>query len=268
MQLKQRDRPRKRGLKAIKVIAVVLTAVLSLGSLGIIHSALSDSEPKKQQSVVNTVDRTDTDGLIVMPENRTVIYQDATPLQNRFRVSSGSYTLVDNHMVIGSDVEIASAEILLGTHPFCQPGFVIADYTHIKIEFDVFNYLQTSAKCGFFYLLSRDVSGKSDLSDASKIYVSTGGPSSSQFKLTTRSGKQFVGEEFKIEYLIEVDKQNPQDSDIQVFINGEMVEEMNSINSIGQSWPVRTLCEVRFVPHDMARDSSIGFSNLLVTGCK
>lgn len=265
MQPKQRDRPRKRGLNAIKVIAIALTLILSISSISVIAQTFTDKSSNKESNIINKEDYPSRNELIVMPEARTVIYQDTTPLSGRFRNPSQPCELIDNHFIVPYGQKYGQTEMFLTKSGYGH-SFDMRDYTHIKVEFEIFNNLQTPAVDCFFYLLAGHVGSSNSVGKPTRIDV-VPIEGTSQFKLTTRSGKQFVGEHFKIEYLIEVDKLNPWDSRCQTFIDGQLLESSN-VFSTSASY---TLSEVCFrQPYAKYKDtsSSLGVGNLVVTGCK
>ena len=84
--------------------------------------------------------------------------------------------------------------------------------------------------------------------------------------LRTATGKTFEGETFHIEYVIKVDKQNLGYSDIDIYVNGELVGSLSYISGA-------YLTKLSHVVFTMDRghedvSSSLGAGNLLITGCK
>ena len=266
MQLKQRDRPGKRGWRVIKVISILLAGILTLLSIPAISNVFEYNSTEKVSNIVSTDNNPKREGFIVMPENRTVLYLDPSPINGRMYTADGSsggdYSKTDDHLVFHN--LYSRCGFLLGMFERNEPGHELKDYTHMKIEFDLFNYLQGESLYGELYLVGRDAYSSGDRVNGTRIMIDKI-EDSSQIKLTTRTGKEFIGENFKVEYLIEVNKNVPWDSRIQVFLNGEMVESLSTL--VNTFVLIRTITEIRFYLTGGNYDS-LGISNLVVTACK
>ena len=269
MQLKQRDRPGKRGWRVIKVISVVLAGILTLSSISAISNVFADKSTVKGSNILSADDNPDRIGPIVMPENMSVIYRDTTPFSGRFRDPDCSYSLTDNHFIIEAGKKYARTHIYF-TNENPRPvvhGFDIVDYDYIKIEFDLFNYLTTPVVPGYFEIYGFTSNDTAQKIDATRMEISSP-EGSSNLLLKTRNGKTFEGETFHIEYLIKVNESTPKYSDMDIYINGELV---NSVNELSSSNYLTKLANIRFtfrygIFHGASY--SLGAGNLLITGCK
>ena len=267
MQLKQRDRPGKRGWRVIKVISIVLACILTLSSLSAISNVFADKSTVKGSNIVSADDNPDRTGPIVMPENMSIIYQDKTPFSGRFRGPDVSYELTDGHFTVeaGKYYDRTTIYFTNDVPVGLVHGVDIVDYDYIKIEFDLFNYsVNPAVNCYFQIVCFPPDGGAVKLSD-SLIYISSL-EDSSKMMLETKNGKTFEGETFHIEYLFRVDKQNPQYSDMDIYVNGELV---NSASYISSKYLTK-LGNIRFNMYSGFEgvSSSLGAGNLLITGCK
>ena len=267
MQLKQRDRPGKRGWRVIKVISIVLAGILTLSSISAISNVFADKSTVKGSNIVSTDNNPDRIGPIVMPENMSVIYRDTTPFSGRFRDPNYSYSLTDNHFTIEAEKYYSRTHIYF-TDESPRPvvhGFDILDYDYIKIEFDLFNYLATPAVDCEFALRGFTSADSGIYINGSHMYISSL-EDSSKMMLETKNGKTFEGETFHIEYLIKVNESTPKYSDMDIYVNGELV---NSVSYISDKY-VTKLAHIEFSRLFGAEDtgSSLGAGNLLITGCK
>lgn len=266
MEKKKRDRPGKRGKRrVIKFIVLFLVAILSVSSFSLIFDVMSDEEVKEPNIIVDSTSPDDVTP-IVMPNDFEILYTNSTPLNSHLiGKNSEVYEPINNHFVCPANTSAAFPKIMLGTHYYAQLGNIkIADYSYLKIEFEVFNTLESSALGSYFDLEIRSTQSGGYGAWNTGILLKPI-EDASQFTLIGKNGKEFTGNSFKIEYVIECNKTYSEDSRFQTYINGELVGSSDILIPYAD-W---TLSRLNFRQFNLSsEEQSLGVKNLQITGCK
>lgn len=146
-------------------------------------------------------------------------------------------------------------------------GFSLCDYSHFKVEFDVFNGSETASVLGCsFSLVGRNTANASESLSLSKMAVKLS-DENGLCCVETFNGEKIVGESFHVVYVVEVDKENYNQSRMQVFVNDVLYEDSIYFDGLFSDIDVDRITAVTVNDFNTdGYDASISFKNLIVTG--
>lgn len=148
-------------------------------------------------------------------------------------------------------------------------GFSLSEYSHFKIEFDVFAENESdSALCCYFALVGRNSNNTSELLSLSesniKVDLKSNGDS---FYIKTFNDKIIEGDFFHVVYVIEVNEENYNQSRMQVFVNDILYEDsVYSDRLFSRNDADRISCVVIKGFKCSEDKASVSFKNLVVSG--
>ena len=186
-------------------------------------------------------------------------------LNNQYiRYDQGLYKQVN-----GTDFELNGNEyapVLFGKVD--TEGFSFSDYSHLKIEFDVYDDDSTLSNLGCsFHLIGRDGKNLADKAAISNVDVTLNGTKNS-FTAVTYNDKELNAKKFNVKYVIEFDREKSKISRMQVFLNDILYED--TVLTKNEVFSNRSIDRFTGISirnfYSEADTSSIAFSNLVVTG--
>lgn len=272
-----------------KAILIFMILVFALSSVAMIGGLFSNDDAAN--TVIRKPNITDGDfDPIVLPDYGSTILKtpNITFHENKINKDDVGYlSLKDGYIIYNGEaeydyksvngdrvpyVQIALIDPLEATEIYSN-GIAMANYSKIKVEFDILNdyksYADLSSMLGCtIYPVARGI--KSDgtiITGVNKnTYINTNnGHGDGKFGITAPTGISLEAKKIHVEYVLDIDQENPSNSKMQVIANDTLVFE-NADGSALFSNPVDFLSEIRISFFNSQNElSAIGFNNLVVT---
>ena len=266
---------------------IFMICVFALSSVAMIGALFSNDDAAN--TVIRKPNITDGDfDPIVLPDFGSTILKTSDITFHEDKISKdneGYLSLNGEYIVYNGEAEYDYYSVDKES-PFVQIGLIdpldaseiytngiaMANYSHIKVEFDILNdykcYADISSMLGCsIYPVGRGISATGVTTGVNKnSFINTNNANGDgKFGITAPTGFSLEAEKIHVEYILEIDQDNPSNSRMQVLANDKLVFE-NPNGSALFSKPVDYLSEIRISFFNSTHElSAIGFDNLVVT---
>ena len=269
MSKNKRDRPGKRGgiKEKLSNVLIILLAIVAIGMLAstslLFDSSGSSSKPpsKPGGSIV-----------VTSPESDSGTVINSSLLNVPFCYNQDDlFDFRENHMVYsnpdGLSIGSAYTTFLLAPEavPF-ESGITLVDYSRVKIELNLMNLESDDTLGCRFFLIGRTENSSPKLSAASEIYVL---PSEDTEEMTIRlsNGQELTSSTFKITYLIDVNRDVPELSRLQLYVGDILcIDTQTTESTLFTAQDIIYLTDIRFMNFSaVSENATLGINGMKVT---
>lgn len=275
MSKHKRDRPGKRGgiKEKLSNVLIVLLAIVAIGSVvsvsSMFDSSGSASKPSSKPGGSIVVTPPESDSGTDIPTG-TVINDSLLNVPFCYN-QNDLFDFRENHMVYsnpdGLSIGSAYTTFLLAPEavPF-ESGITLTDYSRVKIELNLMNLESDDTLGCRFFLIGRTENSSPKLSAASEIYVL---PSEDSEDMTIRlsNGQELTASTFKITYLIDVNRDTPELSRLQLYVGDTVyIDTVATESTLFTAQDIVWLSDIRFMNFNAASENAtLGFNGMKVT---
>ena len=269
MSKNKRDRPGKRGgiKEKLSNVLIVLLAIVAIGSVvsvsSLFDSSGSSSKPSSKPggSIVVTPPESDSGTVI----NSSLLNVPFCYNHNELFDYNEQHIVYSNPGGLSIDKEYTTFLLAQEAVPF-EDGITLADYSRVKIELDLMNIKSNDTLGCRFFLIGRTENSSPKLSAASEIYVL---PSADTEEMTIRlsNGQELTSSTFKITYLIDVNRDVPELSRLQLYVGDILcIDTQTTESTLFTAQDIVWLSDIRFMNFNSASENAtLGFNGMKVT---